>query len=120
MQSVLADDGMTPGPDGLFLKSDAGNVNLLDTTVSPLKAWAKRADAGIKSTDDVAVIFDNEAFYMDVFRLQSRKPADAVMKALLLGESQDRVPDGLNTSAVSVKQRICPPAGGDGVGDCRV
>lgn len=54
VQSVVADDGMTPGPDGLFLTSDSGRVNLLVTTVLLLKAWAKRANAGIKSTDDVA------------------------------------------------------------------
>jgi len=115
LQSVLADDGMTPGPDGLFLKSDDGKVNLLVTTVPLLKVWAKRADAGIKSTDDVAVIFDNEAFYTDVFADDAaayrfaelpvkRKSADAVVNALLLGESQDGVPEGPNTLAVSVKQ----------------
>lgn len=80
-----------------------------------MKAWAKRADAGIKSSGDVAVIFDNETFYTDVFAddaaafrfaelLVRRKPADAVVKALLLGESQDGVPEGPNTLAVSVKQ----------------
>ncbi|UTV58203.1 hypothetical protein [Burkholderia arboris] len=115
VQSVVADDGMTPGPDGLFLKSDDGKVNLLVTTVPLLKAWAKRADAGIKSTDDVAVIFESEAFYTDVFADDAaayrfaelpvkRKPADAVVKALLLGESQDGVPEGPNTLAVAVKQ----------------
>ncbi|MCA7897834.1 hypothetical protein LGM39_00535 [Burkholderia cepacia] len=55
VQSALADDGMTPGPDGLFLTSDDGKVNLLVTTVPLLTAWAKRADEGIKSTNDVAV-----------------------------------------------------------------
>ncbi|WP_041493633.1 hypothetical protein [Burkholderia lata] len=115
VQSVMPDDGMTPGPDGLFLKSDDGKVSLLVTTVPLLKAWVKRADAGIKSTDDVAVIFDNETFYTDVFADDAaafrfaelpvkRKPADAVVKALLLGESQDGVPEGPNTLAVSVKR----------------
>jgi len=115
VQSVMPDDGMTPGPDGLFLKSDDGKASLLVTTVPLLKAWAKRADAGIKSTDDVAVIFDNETFYTDVFADDAaafrfaelpvkRKPADVVVKALLLGESQDGVPEGPNTLAVSVKQ----------------
>lgn len=33
-----------------------------------------------------------------------RKPADAVVKALLLGESQDGVPEGPNTLAISVKR----------------
>lgn len=33
-----------------------------------------------------------------------RKPADAVVKALLLGESQDGVPAGLNMPAVSGEQ----------------
>lgn len=57
------------------------------------------ADAGLKSTDDVAVIFDNETFYSDVFGDDAaafrfaelpvkRKPADAVVKALLLGEAR--------------------------------
>ncbi|KAF1038282.1 MAG: hypothetical protein GAK33_02337 [Burkholderia lata] len=115
VQSVMPDDGMTPGPDGLFLKSDDGKVSLLVTTVPLLKAWAKRADAGIKSTDDVAVIFDNETFYTDVFADDAaafrfaelpvkRKPADAVVKALLLGESQDGVPEGPNTLAVTVRR----------------
>ncbi|PXX25534.1 hypothetical protein NA66_102741 [Burkholderia pyrrocinia] len=73
------------------------------------------ADAGLKSTDDVAVIFDNETFYSDVFGDDAaafrfaelpvkRKPADAVVKALLLGGSQDGVPDGPDTLAVSVRQ----------------
>ncbi|WP_206142013.1 hypothetical protein [Burkholderia sp. Ac-20384] len=116
VQSVVADDGMTPEPDGLFLKSDDGKVRLLVTTVPLLTAWAKRADAGIKSTDDVAVIFDNETFYTDVFADDAaafrfaelpvkRKPADAVVKALLLGESQDGVPEGPNTLAVAIKQK---------------
>ncbi|MBN3793597.1 hypothetical protein G3N99_01040 [Burkholderia sp. Ac-20392] len=115
VQSVVPDDGMTPGPDGLFLKSDDGKVSLLVTTVPLLKAWAKRADVEIKSMDDVAVIFDSEAFYTDVFADDAaafrfaelpvkRKPADMVVKALLLGESQDGVPEGPNTLAVSVKQ----------------
>ncbi len=115
VQSVVADDGMTPGPDGLFLKSDDGKVKLVVTTVPLLKAWAKTADAGLKSTDDVAVIFDNETLYTDVFGDDAaafrfaelpvkRKPGDMVVKALLLGESQDGVPDGPNTLAVSVRQ----------------
>lgn len=72
VQSVLADDGMTPGPDGLFSKSDDGKVNLLVTTVPLLKVWAKRTDAGIKSTDDVAVIFDNETFIRMCSRMMRR------------------------------------------------
>lgn len=106
---------MTPGPDGLVLKSDDGEVNFLVTTVPLLKAWVKTADAGLKSTDDVAVIFDNETFYTDVFADDAaafrfaelpvkRKQADAVVRALLLGESQDGVPDGPNTLVVSVRQ----------------
>ncbi|WP_244130636.1 hypothetical protein [Burkholderia pyrrocinia] len=113
VQSVVSDDGMTPGPDGLSFKSDDGKVNLVVTTVPLLKAWAGTADAGLKSTDDVAVIFDNETFYTDVFSDDAaafrfaelpvkRKSADAVVKALLLGESQDGVPDGPNMLAVSV------------------
>ncbi|AKM02166.1 hypothetical protein [Burkholderia pyrrocinia] len=115
VQSAITDDGMTPGPDGLFFKSDDGKVNLLVTTVPLLKAWTKTADAGLKSTEDVAVIFDNETFYTDVFGDDAaafrfaelpvkRKPADGVVKALLLGESQDGVPEGPNTLAVSVRQ----------------
>lgn len=57
---------MTAGPDGLFLKSDDGKVNLLVTTVPLLNAWAKRVDMGLKSKDDVAVIFASEPFYTDV------------------------------------------------------
>ncbi|WP_193101099.1 hypothetical protein [Burkholderia sp. Z1] len=115
VQSVVADDGMMPGPDGLFFKSDDGKVKLVVTTVPLLKAWAKTADAGLKPTDDVAVIFDNETLYTDVFSDDAaafrfaelpvkRKPGDAVVKALLLGESQDGVPEGPNTLAVSVRQ----------------
>ncbi|HIC7207817.1 hypothetical protein [Burkholderia stabilis] len=115
VQSAIADDGMTPGPDGLFLKSDDRKVNLLVTTVPLLKAWVKTADAGLKPTDDVAVIFDNETFYTDVFSDDAaafrfaelpvkRKPSDALVKALLLGESQDGVPEGPNTLAVSARQ----------------
>ncbi|WP_206514392.1 hypothetical protein [Burkholderia cenocepacia] len=106
---------MTAGPDGLFLKSDDGKVNLLVTTVPLLNAWAKRVDMGLKSKDDVAVIFASEPFYTDVsaddatvYRLAElpvkRKPADAVKKALLLGESQDGGWRGPNTLTVSVKQ----------------
>lgn len=73
MQSVMPDDGMTPGPDGLFLKSDDGKVSLLVTTVPLLKAWAKRADTGIKSTDDVAVIFDNETFIQTCSPMMQRR-----------------------------------------------
>ncbi|UOB58396.1 hypothetical protein MRS60_29960 [Burkholderia pyrrocinia] len=115
LHSAIADDGMTPGPNGLFLKSDDGKVNLLVTTVPLLKAWAKTADAGLKPSDDVAVIFDNETFYTDVFADDAaayrfaelpvkRKPADVAVKALLLGESQDGVPEGPRTLAVSVRQ----------------
>ena len=115
VQSAAPDDGMTPGPDGLSFKSDDGKVNLVVTTVPLLKAWVTTADAGLKSTDDVAVIFDNETFYTDVFSDDAaafrfaelpvkRKPADAVVKALLLGESQDGVPEGPDTLAVSVRQ----------------
>ncbi|WP_236654983.1 hypothetical protein [Burkholderia pyrrocinia] len=115
VQNAVADDGMTSGPDGRFLKLDDGKANLFVTTVPLLKAWAKTADAGLKSTDDIAVIFDNEAFYTDVFSDAAaafrfaelpvkRKPADSVVKALLLGESQDGVPEGPNTLAVSVRQ----------------
>ncbi|HDR9505337.1 hypothetical protein C5615_01915 [Burkholderia cepacia] len=115
VQSAIADDGMTPGPDGLFLKSDDGKVNLDVTIVQLLKAWVATADAGLKSTDDVAVISDNETFYTDVFADDAaafrfaelpvkRKPADAVVKALLLGASQDGVPEGPNTLAVAIKQ----------------
>ncbi|WP_176113414.1 hypothetical protein [Burkholderia cepacia] len=67
VQSAIADDGMTPGPDGLFLKSDGGEINPFITTVPLLKAWVKTADAGLKPTDVVAVIFDNEIFDTDVF-----------------------------------------------------
>ncbi|WP_322077349.1 hypothetical protein [Burkholderia cepacia] len=67
MQSVVAYDGMTPGPDGPFLKLDDEKVRLLVTMVPLLKALAKKADMGLKSTNDVAVIFDSETFYMDVF-----------------------------------------------------
>jgi len=113
VQSAVPDDGMTPGPDGLSFKSDDGKVNLVVTTVPLLKAWVATADAGLKPTDDVAVIFDNETLYTDVFSDDAaayrfaelpvkRKPADAVVKALLLGESQDGVPDGPNMLAVSV------------------
>lgn len=73
VQSVMPDDGMTPGPDGLFLKSDDGKVSLLVTTVPLLKAWAKRADTGIKSTDDVAVIFDNETFIQTCSPMMQRR-----------------------------------------------
>ncbi len=106
---------MTPGPDGLFLKSDDGKVSLFVTIVPLLKAWVATADAGLKSTDEVAVIFDNETFYTDVFGDDAaafrfaelpvkRKPADAEVNALLLGKSQDGVPEGPNTLAVAVRQ----------------
>ncbi|WP_227792238.1 hypothetical protein [Burkholderia sp. BE17] len=115
VQSAIADDGMTPGPDGLFLESDDGKENLLVTTVPLLKAWVATSDAGFKSTGDVAVIFDNETFYADVFSDDAaayrfaelpvkRKPADAEVKALLLGDCQDGVPEGPNTLAVSIRQ----------------
>ena len=115
VQSIVADDGMAPRPDGLFLKSDDRKVSLLITTVPLLKACAKRTDMGLKSTEDVAVIFDGEAFSTDVFAddaatfrfaelLVKRRLANAVVKALLLGESQDGMPDGPNTLAVSIRQ----------------
>ncbi|WP_175045173.1 hypothetical protein [Burkholderia lata] len=96
------------------MKSDDGKVSLLVTTVPLLTAWAKTADAGIKSTDDVAVIFASETFNTNVFaddaaalRLAELpvkgKPADAVAKALLLGESQDGVPVAPNTLAVAIR-----------------
>ncbi|AOI75331.1 hypothetical protein [Burkholderia sp. NRF60-BP8] len=53
---------MTLRLDGLSFKSDDGKENLLVTTVPFLKTWSKTADAGLKWTDDVAVIFDNEIF----------------------------------------------------------
>ncbi|WP_338641076.1 hypothetical protein [Burkholderia pyrrocinia] len=103
VRSAIADDGMTPGPDGLFFKSDDGTVSLFVTIVPLLKAWVATADAGLKSTDDVAVIFDNGTVYTNVFGNDAaafrfaelpvkRRPAGAVVKALLLGESQDGVP----------------------------
>lgn len=52
-QSVLADDGATSGLDEMFLKADDWKVNLLATMVRLSKAWAKRADEGIKSADDM-------------------------------------------------------------------
>ncbi|MDR6497466.1 hypothetical protein J2785_000608 [Burkholderia ambifaria] len=113
VQSAVPDDGMAPGPDGLSFKSDDGTVSLVVTTVPLLKAWVATADAGIKSTDDVAVIFDNAAFYTHVFADDAaayrfaelpvkRKPAGAVVKAFLLGESQDGVPEEPNKLVVSV------------------
>ncbi|MEK7915632.1 hypothetical protein AAB988_17905 [Burkholderia contaminans] len=41
--------------------------SLAVTAVSLLTAWAKVEDFGFKSTDDVAVILDDETFYTDVF-----------------------------------------------------
>ncbi|WP_269503582.1 hypothetical protein [Burkholderia sp. IMCC1007] len=115
VQSVGPVDGMQPGPDGLAFKSEDGKTNLVVTTVPLLKAWAAAADAGIKPTDDVAAMFDNETLYTQVFGDDAaafrfaelpvkRQPADGVVKALLLGESQDGVPDGPNTLAVSVRE----------------
>ncbi|MDN7932297.1 hypothetical protein QZM52_13495 [Burkholderia metallica] len=115
VSTLVVDNGMTPGPDGLFLKSNDGKVNLVVTTVPLLKAWMATADAGIKSADDVAAIFDSETFYTDVlggdaaeFRFAElpvkRKPADATVKAWLLGDSQDGMPDGPKTLAVSIRQ----------------
>ncbi|KAB0659934.1 hypothetical protein [Burkholderia diffusa] len=115
VQSVGPVDGVPPGPDGLAFKSADGKTNLVVTTVPLLKAWASTADAGIKPTDDVAAILDNETLYTDVFSDDAaafrfaelpvkRQPADGVVKAWLLGESQDGVPDGPNTLAVSVRQ----------------
>ncbi|WP_321847999.1 hypothetical protein [Burkholderia diffusa] len=115
VQSVGPVDGMPPGPDGLAFKSADGKTNLVVTTIPLLKAWASTADAGIKPTDDVAAILDNETLYTYVFGDDAaafrfaelpvkRQPADGVVKAWLLGESQDGVPDGPNTLAVSVRQ----------------
>ncbi|WP_322084026.1 hypothetical protein [Burkholderia sp. BCC1972] len=84
------------------MKSDDRKVNLFVKTVSLLKACENTADAGLKSTDDVAVISDSEAFYTSlfgrvatVFRFAElpveRKPVDAVVKALQMGESRDEV-----------------------------
>ncbi|WP_412527512.1 hypothetical protein [Burkholderia lata] len=112
VDTLVIDNGMTPGPDGLLLKSNDGKVNFVVTTVPILKAWVATADAGIKSTDDVAVIFDNETFYTDVFADDvaafrfaelpvKRKPADAVVKALLLGESQDGMHRRVESAAKS-------------------
>jgi len=112
------------------LKSDAGKVNLRVTRFHFLKAWAKRADAGIKSTDDVAVILDNEVLYTDVFvddaaayrfaeLLVKKTPVEMVVKALLLAESRDGVPEGPNMLAVAVRrgEGLCPLAGGAGAAD---
>ncbi|KFG96872.1 hypothetical protein GQ56_0112625 [Burkholderia paludis] len=115
VDGLYIDGGTTPGPDGLFLKSNDGKVSLVVTTVPLLKAWVATADAGIKSPDDVAAIFDNETFYADIFDDDAmafrftelpvkRKPADAVVKALLLGHSQDGMPDAPSTMAVSIRQ----------------
>ena len=115
VQSVGPVDGMPPGPDGLSFKSDDGKTNLVVTTVPLLKAWVTTADAGLKPTDDVAVILTNETLYTNVFGDDAaafrfaelpvkRQPADGVVKAWLFGESQDGVPDGPNTLAVSVRQ----------------
>ncbi|WP_419687639.1 hypothetical protein ACN22W_26240 [Burkholderia theae] len=89
-------------------------MSLFVTIVPLLEAWVATADAGLKSTDDVAVIVNNETFYTDMFDDAAafrfaelpvkRKPDDAVVKALLLGESQDGVPDGPNTLVVLVRQ----------------
>lgn len=57
----------------------------------------KTTDVGVKSTGGIAVIFDNEAFYTDVFADETaafrlpvkRKLADAVVKVPLLEENQD-------------------------------
>lgn len=115
VQHVGPVDGMPPGPDGLSFKSDDGKTHLVVTTVPLLKAWASTADAGIEPTDDVAAIFGNETLYTHVFSDDAaafrfaelpvkRQPADGVVKAWLLGESQDGVPDGPNMLAVSVRQ----------------
>ena len=42
-------------------------MNLVVTIVQLLKAWVATADARLKSSDDVAVIFDNEMFYTGLF-----------------------------------------------------
>ena len=65
VQSLVVDNGMTPRADGVFLKSNDGTVSLVVTTVPLLKAWV--GDVGIKYTDDVAVIFESETFYTDLF-----------------------------------------------------
>ncbi|MBN3768918.1 hypothetical protein [Burkholderia sp. Se-20378] len=112
---LYIDNGTTPGPDGLLLKSDDGKVSLIVTTVPLVKAWAATANAGIKSPDDIPAIFDSETFYTELlgddameFRFAKlpvkRKPADAVVRALLLGDSQDGMPDGPNMLAVSIRQ----------------
>ncbi|WP_175717374.1 hypothetical protein [Burkholderia anthina] len=115
VRSVGPVDGMQPGPDGLAFKSEDGKTTLVVTTVPLLKAWAASADAGIGPAGDVATLFDNETLYTEVFGDDAaafrfaalpvkRQPADGVVKAWLLGESQDGVPDGPDTLAVSVRE----------------
>ncbi|HHT8904550.1 TPA: hypothetical protein ACT5CR_007555 [Burkholderia cenocepacia] len=112
------------------MKSDDGKVSLRVTRFHFLKAWAKRADAGIKSTDDVAVILDNEVLYTDVFvddaaayrfaeLLVKKTPVEMVVKPLLLAESRDEVPEGANMLAVAVRrgEGLCPLAGGASAAD---
>lgn len=116
VRSVGAVDGMPAGPDGLSFTADGGKTHLVVTTVPLLKAWASTADAGVKPADDVAAILDNETLYTHVFGDDAaafrfaelpvkRQPTDGVAKAWLLGESQDGVPDGPDTLAVSIRQR---------------
>ncbi|WP_322086462.1 hypothetical protein [Burkholderia sp. BCC1999] len=104
-------------------------VSLLVATVPLLKVWAKRADVGLKSTDDVAVIFVNETFYTDVFDddaatcrfaelLVKRKPADAVVKALLLWDAGGAEYVGRFRQVRG--EGLCPLAGGEGAGECRL
>lgn len=115
VRSVGPVEGMQPGPDGLAFKSEDGKTTLVVTTVPLLKAWAASADPGIGPAGDVATLFDNETLYTEVFGDDAaafrfaalpvkRQPADGVVKAWLLGESQDGVPDGPDTLAVSVRE----------------
>ncbi|WP_174968272.1 hypothetical protein [Burkholderia lata] len=49
------------------MKLNDAKANPVVPTVPLLKTLAKAADLGFKSTDDVAVISDNETFYTDPF-----------------------------------------------------
>ncbi|MGK8194886.1 hypothetical protein [Burkholderia cepacia] len=66
-QGVVADGGMMPGLHRLFLKSVDGKVSRQVATAPLLRAWATSADVRLKSTDDVAVIVDNETYCTDEF-----------------------------------------------------
>lgn len=46
VETLYIDNGMRPGPDGLFLKSDDGKVSLVVKTGPLLKAWAGRRTLG--------------------------------------------------------------------------